>query len=80
MCDHLNAADASAGGDASPSRLDPKKLATLTAEFALKGVTLHVIEDDRGAPLFVASRWSLTRQMNSVAEVEDFLRRIGGAV
>ena len=58
--------------------IDPKLAATLKARCALVGVVLHVIEDDRGSPLFVASKWSLTRQMSSVVEVECFLRGIGG--
>ena len=59
-------------------RLEPKLVATLKARACLAGVVLHVTEDDRGAPLFVASKWAMTRQLSSVAEVEDFLRRIGG--
>jgi len=58
--------------------LDPKTIATLKARAALVGVVLHAIEDDRGAPLFVASKWAMTRQMTSIAEVESFLRGIGG--
>ena len=57
---------------------DPKVEATLKARAALVGVVLHVIDDDRGSPLFVASKWAMTRQMTSVAEVEFFLRGIGG--
>lgn len=61
------------------ANIDPKTIARLKAECALAGATLYVTDDDRGAPLFVVSRWSLTRQMSSVAEVEDFLLRMGRA-
>ncbi len=61
-----------------PRRIDPKVAATLKARCALVGVELHVIDGDNGAPLLIVSRWSLTRQMHSVDEVEAFLRRIGG--
>lgn len=60
-------------------RLDPKRIQTLKAHAALAGVVLLVIEDDRGAPLFIASKWAMTRQMHSVAEVESFLQRLAGA-
>lgn len=58
--------------------LDPKVVATLKARAALCGVVLHVSEDDHGAPLFIASKWAMTRQMSTVAEAEAFLHRIGG--
>ena len=61
-----------------PRRIDPKTAATLKARCALAGIELHVIDGDAGEPLFIVSRWSLTRQLHSVAEVESFLRRIGG--
>lgn len=57
--------------------LDPKITATLQARCALLGVVLSIIDDDRGRPLFVASRWGLTRQLHSVEEVERFLARAG---
>lgn len=56
-----------------------KVAATLKARAALCGVVLHVLEDDHGAALFIASKWSLTKQMSTVGEVEAFLRGIGGA-
>lgn len=64
---------------AAVSTIDPKHLATLKAKAALRGVVLYFTEGDRGEPLFIASRWSLTRQMHSIDEVEDFLARIGDA-
>lgn len=58
--------------------LDPKTVATLKARAALAGVVLHTLEDDAGMPLFIATKWSLTKQMGTVDEVEHFLQRIGG--
>lgn len=59
--------------------LDPKVVATLKAQAALCGVVLYHLDGDNGGALFVASKWAMTKQMGSVAEVEDFLQRIGGA-
>ena len=56
-----------------------KRGAQAIGTFALVGVVLHCIDDDRGEPLFVASKWSLTRELGSIAEVDAFLRGIGGA-
>lgn len=61
-----------------PAPIDPKTRATLTARAALAGVVLHFLDDDHGAVLIVASKWAMTRQMHAVAEVEEFLRRLGG--
>ena len=58
--------------------LDEKTRSSLVARAALVGVVLVVTEDDRGRPNFIASRWSLTKQMSTPEEVDRFLRRIGG--
>lgn len=57
-------------------RVDAKTRATLVAQAALKGVQLIIADDDAGRPLFIASRWSLTRQMHTPAEVVEFLARM----
>lgn len=59
-------------------RIDPKTAATLKARAALVGVVLNIIESDRGTPLLIASKWAMTRQMESAEECDAFLRRIGG--
>ena len=56
----------------------PKTWATLQARAALLGVSLVRSTDDREREVFIASKWSMTRQLDSVAAVEEFLRRIGG--
>ncbi len=58
--------------------LDPKTRSTLIARAALLGVALHVTDDDAGRALFIASKWQLTRQMSSVAEVESSCGRSVG--
>ena len=57
---------------------EAKTFATLQARAALQGVSLVRSTDDRERPVFVASKWSLTRQLDSVEAVEQFLRQIGG--
>jgi hypothetical protein len=55
-----------------------KQFATLQARAALAGVQLLRSTDDRGREVFVASRWALTAQFASLAEVEAWLQRFGG--
>lgn len=56
---------------------DEKTVATLVARAALAGIVLTVTTDDHGNPLYIASRWALTKQLGSVEEVELFLSRVG---
>lgn len=64
--------------------LDAKRLATARARAALAGVALDVIEDDRGRPEIVCSRWCLTRRFSSeggadvLAAVEQWLTTVTG--
>jgi len=53
-----------------------KRLATLRARAALAGVTLYAIDDDRGKPVFIVSRWELTRQLDSLDAVEAWLNLV----
>lgn len=57
--------------------LDPKVLSTLTARLCLKGFQLAVIDDDRGEPCFVVSKYNLTKQLNSLDALLDFMHRAG---
>ena len=50
-----------------------KRIATLTAQLALRGFILVRSKDDRGGPLYVISKWALTRQLHSLPEVEAFV-------
>ena len=55
-----------------------KAFATLQARAALAGVALSRLQDDRGNEVFIASKWALTKQLATLAEVEQLLVRIGG--
>lgn len=54
-----------------------KRLATCRARAALWGASLLTSEDDRGQPVFIVSRWALTRAFADLDQVEDFLREVG---
>jgi hypothetical protein len=56
-----------------------KRLTTARARAALRGVTLHTIDDDRGAALYVASLHSLTRQFDDLTAVEGWLDGLGAS-
>jgi len=66
--------------DADRAGLNPfKRLATARAHAALLGIALHALEDDRGAPLYVASCNALTRQFADLAGLEHWLELLDGA-
>lgn len=53
--------------------------AMLRARVARTGATLHAFEDVEGQTVFVVTRWNLSRELHSLAELEDWLERISGA-
>jgi len=55
-----------------------KRVATATAQAALRGIALHRIEADDGRPLFVATRDYLTASFTDISAVEAWLTQIGG--
>ena len=55
-----------------------KRFATQQARAALAGVTLTRIEGDDGRPLFVASRWALTKSFDNIGVVDAWLSRVAG--
>lgn len=55
-----------------------KRLANAKARAALLGATLYQCEDDRGADLFILTKWSLTRQLSSIDAVESWLDQLEG--
>lgn len=61
-----------------PTLTQSKALDTLRARCALAGVALHVTTDDHGKPLFVVSRWSLTRSISSIEELAAWVDRVTG--
>lgn len=52
-------------------------LSTLRARCALLGIVLTDTEDDHGRPLFVATRWAMTRAFSNLDEVGQWLDQIG---
>ena len=55
-----------------------KRVATAQARAALAGVVLHDIEGDDGRPLYIASRWALTRSFSEIEDVERWLDHVCG--
>lgn len=56
-----------------------KRFATLQARLALRGYVLVRSTDDNGGPLYIVSRWALTKQMAGLSEVEQFAERVAPA-
>lgn len=57
---------------------DAKRTATATARAALRGITVHRLQDDRGRPEFVVSWHALPRAFSSIDDVEGWLDRFEG--
>lgn len=62
----------------APAADSGKRLATLRARAALAGVVLHAIVGDDGRPLYVLTRWHLTRELRTLDEVEAWLAQVTG--
>ncbi len=62
-----------------PTLAQSKALDTLRARCALAGIALHVTDDDRGQPLYIVSKWALTRQIGSIEELAAWVNRVTGA-
>lgn len=54
-----------------------KEEANVIAPAALAGVRVSPIEDDRGARVYVVSRWSLTKACNTLHDVRELLVHMG---
>jgi hypothetical protein len=63
---------------AEPITPASKRLANVTARAALAGVTLYQIDGDFGAPVYVCSRWALTKSFDDLTAVEAWLDRVTG--
>ena len=57
---------------------DSKRFATVQASAAMRGVTIHCIDGDFGRPVYIASRWAMTKQLDTLEEVEAWLLRVTG--
>lgn len=62
----------------SAAETDAKRIATATAQAALRGITVHQLQDDRGRPEFVVSWHALTRSFSEIGDVEAWLDRFEG--
>lgn len=56
-----------------------KEFESLRARCSLAGVASPVTEDDRGQPMYVVTRWNLSRTFVSVQELGQWLDRLVGA-
>lgn len=57
---------------------EAKTFVTLQARAALQGVILHQCHDDRDRPVYIVSRWNLTRELHSLEEVDRWIARLEG--
>lgn len=57
---------------------DRKRAETCKARAALAGFVVHEIEGDDGSPLFVLTRWAMTRAFDNLGELERAIDRIEG--
>ena len=55
-----------------------KQLATLRARAALAGIAMNAIEDDYGKTVYIVSRWAMTRQIDTLEAVADWLDLVTG--
>lgn len=55
-----------------------KRFATVAARAALAGIVLHRFEGDYGRPIYIATRWALTRQFDDLDAVEQWLDMVTG--
>jgi hypothetical protein len=58
-------------------KADQNRLATLRARAALAGVTLYPTTEN-GKPVYIVSRWYLTRQLDSLDAAEKWLDLVTG--
>jgi len=63
--------------DRNRAELQRKRIATLQAVAAIAGVRVDPVEGDDGRTVWFVSRWSLTKQCNTLAELSELLRRMG---
>jgi hypothetical protein len=59
---------------------DHKRFAAAQAIAALNGMTLHCIDGDFVHPIYIASRWAMTKQLETLDEVDAWLLRVTGKV
>ncbi len=63
--------------DTERAEYSAKAFANLQARAALAGFAVNAIKDDRGQQAFIVSKWNLTRQCSTLAELTTFLLMVG---
>jgi hypothetical protein len=58
---------------------DSKAFATLAAQYALTGHSLHRTHPKDGPVSYFAQRWGLVRHLPTIQDAQRFLKQIGGA-
>ena len=60
---------------------DTERFATLQAQFAKHGHTLHQSgpNDGPGPVSYLAERWGMARYLPTLDDAEQFLKQVGGA-
>lgn len=56
-----------------------KEFSTLRALAAMRGHALHRSDPADGPVKYWATRWDMARDLQTIEEVRDFVRQIGGA-
>lgn len=59
--------------------MSEKLFETLRARAALAGVILVGSQNDSGQPVYVATRWALTQELESLEAVSAWLDRVAGS-
>ena len=73
-----NAKQITDAGIVTPAENLGKRFATLQARCAIAGVSLHQLENDHGALVYIVSRWALTRELADLDAVASWLDRVTG--
>jgi len=63
---------------AAGTTCDAKAWATAQARCALLGITATRTEADNGRPLFIVTKWALTRSFESLPELAAWLDQVEG--
>jgi hypothetical protein len=58
---------------------DSKACATLAAQYAMTGHSLHRTHPKDGPVSYFAQRWGLVRHLPTIQDAQRFLKQIGGA-
>ena len=84
IADYASPASATASFHANPyvvEEAEAKRFATLRAQFALLGHTLHQSgpNDGPGPVSYLAERWGMARHLPTLDDADKFLFQVGGS-